>query len=563
MNNNIKYIIAWLAVWTIWISSAAITWPAAPSGEPTSGLFNTYITKMLVDSNIATTDGKVKKAQDADTLWSGTVIVNAGNVWVWIASPSAKLDVNGTLETTNLQLTTGAQSGYILVSDTTWNATWQPNNYRLKVRSLDQWNPDGSRHTCVTMEDDTVKCRGYNNEGELWVWNQTTIRSLPSDLYLTGVSHVYNIWRSNYALMKDGTVYSWGYNGYWHLGHWDTTNRYIPTKIATLSNVTELSLGAPYTSDRPFVCAKIGTWATSTAKCWGRNGYGSLWDGTTVNKYVPTDVVWLNNIRYIRWTWRWSGWHACALKNDGTVWCWGYNAYWQIWDGSAVSKSVPTQVTWLTWVRDLYVTDGRACAVLTDNVSLRCWGYNNYNQLCDGTATQRQSPVAITTGGATIKSVEMSDYDYFSTYVLFNDGTVKSCGYNGYGQLWTGNTTQLAWLTAISWLTGVTKIKTKWTGSYATTCALLSTGKIKCWWYNGYGQVWNGNTTNVYSPQDVLGIDNAVDIFAAGHSNIYRFYALLSDGSIKAWGNNDNGQLGQWNTLWYSIPVSVKNLNTD
>lgn len=57
-----------LLIGAIGISQAAITWPATPAGEPGNGLFMTYINSMLVNTNIATTDGKVKKALDANTL---------------------------------------------------------------------------------------------------------------------------------------------------------------------------------------------------------------------------------------------------------------------------------------------------------------------------------------------------------------------------------------------------------------------------------------------------------------------------------------------------------------
>ena len=89
---------------------AAISWPAAPSGEPTNGLFMNYISKMLVNSDIATTDGKVKKAADADGVGSGTLLAVSGSIGIGTSTPNAKLEVVGGLKATTAQLTSGAAS---------------------------------------------------------------------------------------------------------------------------------------------------------------------------------------------------------------------------------------------------------------------------------------------------------------------------------------------------------------------------------------------------------------------------------------------------------------------
>lgn len=86
---------------------------------------------------------------------------------------------------------------------------------------------------------------------------------------------------------------------------------------------------------------------------------------------------------------------------------------------------------------------------------------------------------------------------------------------------------------------------------------------MKCWGYNGYGTIGNGTTATNYLPQPVLGLTNVVDISMYGFSNVFWACALISDGSVKCWGYNGNGQLGQGDVLYYAIPVSVKNLNAD
>jgi alpha-tubulin suppressor-like RCC1 family protein len=77
-----------------------------------------------------------------------------------------------------------------------------------------------------------------------------------------------------------------------------------------------------------------------------------------------------------------------------------------------------------------------------------------------------------------------------------------------------------------------------------TTCALLGTGKVKCWGWNDYGQLGNGTTEGSPSPVDVIGLPSAVEDLVDGGAGGRHFCALLNAGSIKCWGDNGNGQLG-------------------
>jgi alpha-tubulin suppressor-like RCC1 family protein len=85
--------------------------------------------------------------------------------------------------------------------------------------------------------------------------------------------------------------------------------------------------------------------------------------------------------------------HTCAVKTDGSLWCWGNNFYGQLGDGTNTSRNTPVQIM-SSGVSSVSLGGDHTCAVKTDG-SLWCWGYNNYGQLGDGSAGWKNTPVYI------------------------------------------------------------------------------------------------------------------------------------------------------------------------
>ena len=175
-----------------------------------------------------------------------------------------------------------------------------------------------------------------------------------------------------------------------------------------------------------------------------------------------------------------------ALKSDGTVWAWGDNAYGQLGDGVTTPSDVPVRVSGLTGVVKIFTGADDAFALTSDG-TLWAWGNNAYGQLGDGTKANALTPVRVP-----IANVSMIAAGDAHTLVLKSDGTLWSWGRNDNGQLGNGTETDNMFPTQID-------------------------------------------------PYDSVGIKGMTAVFAGGDSS----YAIRSDGSVWAWGNNLDGQLGQ------------------
>jgi len=241
---------------------------------------------------------------------------------------------------------------------------------------------------------------------------------------------------------------------------------------------------------------------------------------------------------------------TCALVPGSLVKCWGNNSFGGI--GSSmigVSSGVPITVN-ITNVTGLGSAHGaaHACAIRSDG-TVWCWGNNDGGQLGDAMASGNLSSTPVRALGVANATAVAAGFEH--TCALLSGGTVVCWGGNDSGQLGNGTLSAPVFTPAtVSGLTGVRAIA----AALSTTCALLSNGSVKCWGSNANGQLGDGTTNPSSSvPVSASGLSGVTVLSVSnGHA-----CALLPDGTARCWGANSAGQLGNGEAGYAATPVAV------
>ncbi|MDP7203619.1 MAG: hypothetical protein QGF72_05760, partial [Candidatus Poseidoniaceae archaeon] len=386
----------------------------------------------------------------------------------------------------------------------------------------------GTDFYCVRSIQGLVKCWGQGTYGRLGIGNTTRIGGRANEMgehlafvnlgdNKTAVQISVGFYHAC-AVLNDASVKCWGRNSEYQLGTGNTTQ--IGTTAATLGDqMPAVNLGGnavKVAAGQYHTCALLDT---GEVKCWGYGDQGIQGDGSTGINSVPTTVL-LGDYKAVDVSA--SIGHSCAILENGAAKCWGDNSQYQLGlgnttdmgDSAAHSDNKMSFLNLADGRTPVKISAGAAYnCVLQDSGNIACWGVGSYGRLGSGSSSHVSTPgisnVDIGTG-RTALDVQTSASGYLSS--------------NYYSS----------------------------TGSYIHTCAIGDDELLRCWGSGTFGQLGIGSTTNIGDGANEMGdnllvtdIGDHVESVALGS---YSSCAIREDGQVRCWGYNGHGQLGHEDT---------------
>lgn len=464
----------------------------------------------------------------------------AGLTYLWNFVPSGTYDptpgfINTTLNPAILQNYTMALQGTVEVQVTDSNGKKTSLKYPLTPNQFPD-NPSqegpasglnsiraGDNHTCALYNDGTMSCWGLGSAGQLGYGSSANVGDDPARLpRIAGKVPVVGLGSKlavggnhTCAVLEDGYVSCWGENEFGQLGYNTTFDVGDTEAISSYGYVNLGGAAIKIAAGGSHTCAMM---ETGGVRCWGRNNYGQLGYSHTKNLgddeqiWKEGEVVVGSPVKDLAL----GAEHTCALLQNGSVRCWGRNDFGQLGvssttvygNTSATAASMAPLVN-LSGATVLQLSAGaqHTCALLSTG-GIRCWGRNDVGQLGNGTSGNgtnigdNEPPgLDITLGGKALQVAAGQSH----TCALLESGAIKCWGLASSGQLGYGNTTQLTAppTTATVDLDGATAFQVSTGANH--TCALLSTGKARCWGSTTNGQLGYGYKTVVGGANNNVG----------------------------------------------------------
>jgi alpha-tubulin suppressor-like RCC1 family protein len=305
-------------------------------------------------------------------------------------------------------------------------------------------------------------------------------------------------------------------------------------------------------------------------KCWGVNGG---YDDNNVRGDKTGDMAALDNVnlgigRNAKGIAA-GMFHSCVILDNNQVKCWGYNSNGQLGYDDAKNRGVAYgEMADLRYVnlgvgrtaKSITVAPSNTCAIL-DNDKVKCWGFTGYQEvghpekLSIGDNVGEMAALDYVKLGInrTAKSISLGSNHVCA--ILDND-LVKCWGDNYRGSLGYDNNVQGLWALGVSYRDpfdyvnlGVGRTAKSISAGDASTCAILDNGQLKCWGNNEFGQLGYDDTTSrgdkegdIAALKNVnLGVGRTAKSIAAG---IRHTCVILDNNQVKCWGSNVYGQLG-------------------
>ncbi len=292
--------------------------------------------------------------------------------------------------------------------------------------------------------------------------------------------------------------------------------------------------GAAVAAGRTWSCL---TMSSGGVRCWGSNASGQLGTGDTEPSSMPRDVMALDDATQLALAFG----HSCALRDGRVASCWGQNDRGQVGDGTTAPRRAPVPVV-LGNVDDIAVGLAHTCARSGDR--LHCWGFNDAGQLGLGDNVHRPLPTLVP-AKATGDIVDVAT-GLAHTCAVRSTGEVICMGFNDQGQAGAppasqGGTDRVLEPVVVPSIADAVQISL----GHAHACVVTTTGGVRCWGWNGLGQLGDGTFLSRSAPGDVFD-DTGVALTGIERviAGPIRTCALSGKGEAFCWGDNTEGALG-------------------
>jgi alpha-tubulin suppressor-like RCC1 family protein len=346
------------------------------------------------------------------------------------------------------------------------------------------------------------------------------------------------------AVGSDGTLWAWGDNGQGALGDGTFDDRHVPEQIGTATNWSAVSAGPAHT---------LALKTDGTVWAWGSDDFGALGDGNGSGSVqnpaqVGSDTDWASVSA--------GSDYSLAVKTDGTLWAWGYNAHGQLGTGDADTvtyHAAPTQVgtdtDWASASAGYQSAVSHSVGIKTDG-TLWAWGDNTHGQLGTDFPNQHNAPTQV----GTDTDWANASAAYLYTLAVKTGGTLWAWGENANGQLGDGTTTErdapVQIGTGTDWATA--------SAGFHHSLGVKTGGTLWAWGEDNYSQLGDGGTATKLAPQQVGTATGWSGVAAGGRSSVAR----KSDGTVWSFGYNGfiqlnklGGQLGY--PEWRESPGAI------
>jgi alpha-tubulin suppressor-like RCC1 family protein len=337
---------------------------------------------------------------------------------------------------------------------------------------------------------------------------------------------------SSLALASDHTLWSWGRGNFGQLGNGSIANSATPVLVNSLPGNRSASAIANGISHQ-LVLATDGRMLG-----WGMGLYGQLGHGGWTDSAVP---VLANELPLGRKAVAIASgaYHNLALADDGSMWAWGFGYYGSLGDGifytsSPNASAVPVAVNAIPGGRVVIaISAGNYhCLALASDGTVWAWGLGLYGCLGDGdfhfnAPNGRATPAQVNAlpGGRTVVAISAGGYH---NLVLANDGTLWTWGAGNVGQLGNANLADSAVPVPVNLLPGG-RVPVKISAGTSHNLVLASDNSLWAWGQGNNGQLGNGGFLNSATPVAIAGVPagEQVTAIAAGAHNL----AILGSGN--------------------------------